>query len=70
MVVDFLKFKLCSFRSSVDATNKSSLLAMYVNDSPACYSNAVMKCVVFKSKIHLCLFCTMFIKSGTEIRYL
>ena len=70
MVVDFFKLKLCSFRSSIDATNESSSLAMYVNDSPACYSNAFMKHVVFKNKVHLCLFCTTFIISGTEIRYL
>ena len=56
MIVDFLKLKFCSFRSSIDATNDSSSLAMYVNDSPACYSNAVMKRVVFKNKAHLCLF--------------
>ena len=66
----FLKLKLCSFRSSIDATNEPSSLAAYINDSPACYSNAVMNRVVLKNKVHLCLFCTTFIKSGTGIRYL
>ena len=70
MIVDFLKLKFRSFRSGIDATNGSSSLAMYVIDSPACYSNAVMKRVVFKNKVHLCPFCTTFIKSDTEIRYL
>ena len=42
MVADFLKLKFGSSCFNIDATNKSSSLARYVNGSPACYSNAVI----------------------------
>jgi len=54
---------------SIDATNVTSRLGRYVNDSPRSYANCHAKPVAIGGIPHILIFASKDIRSGTELRY-
>jgi len=54
---------------SIDATNDTTRLARYVNDSLPKYANCRTKAMYVNNRPHVILFASKAIEAGTELRY-